>query len=269
MVNKKQKIIIGNWKMNPLSVKKAEFIFQKIRKGLSFYLKKADPQGKIVICPPFVYLANFKKIKERTKNKKNILEIGAQDVFWEKEGAFTGEISSAMLKDLGCQYIIIGHSERRNYLQETNQMINRKLKHSLKEKLIPILCIGEKKEERKQGLTEKVLAKEIKSAFNGISKEEIKRVYVAYEPIWAIGSGKACNKEEIERVYFFLQKIFNKMYGFRLFQERIKFLYGGSISKENIKNYLDSQILDGFLVGGASLDPENFLSIIRETIFNF
>jgi triosephosphate isomerase len=210
-----KKIIIGNWKMNPNSLAEAKRLFDAVKKT------------KAVICPPFVYLSKFK-----------YKFLGAQDCFWEQGGAYTGEVSPKMLRDLGVKYVIIGHSERRA-LGETEEIIEKKLRAVLKVGLIPILCVGEKKGENAR----KVINKQL----NG----NLKGVIIAYEPIWAIGTGNFCSAEKANKIREFIkQKIDNKI------------LYGGSVNSKIAKDYIDVGF-DGLLVGGASLDAKEFIKIVK------
>lgn len=214
-----KKLIVGNWKMNPDSLIKAERLFK------SFDIKT---KNEVVLCPPFVFLKPGRNYK-----------LGAQDCFYKETGAFTGEVSPKMLKSLGCQYVIIGHSERREIMKEKDVEIGKKVKEALKSKLKPILCVGEKKgEDRKI-----VIKRELKGIPDGI--------IIAYEPIWSIGTGKIPKMEEIEESFELIKKISPKS----------KILYGGSVNGENIKNIL--QVADGALIGGASLNVKEFIKIIK------
>jgi triosephosphate isomerase len=233
------KLIVANWKCNPTTLKEANFLFNSIRKGLRNF-----KNIEVVICPPFIYLP----IVHRSPFK-----LGAQDCFWEEKGAFTSQISPLMLKDLGCEYVIIGHSERRA-LGETDEMINKKLKAVIKAKLRPILCIGETEKERKKGKTFQVLKSQIKKALSGISSFTVHRskFIFAYEPVWAIGTGNPCQPKEAKEVLEFLRK---KL-------KNIPILYGGSVNSKNAKDYIEVGF-NGLLVGGASLNPKEFIEIVK------
>ena len=178
--------------------------------------------------------------------------MGAQDLFWEEKGAFTGEISPLMLKNLGCEYVIIGHSERRK-LGETDEMINKKIKAAIKAKLKPILCIGETEMGRKSGRTFEVLKNQLKKAFNNLTIEQFSNLTIAYEPIWAIGTGNPCLPVDAKKVFLFMQKLFGKT----------PVLYGGSVNSENAINYIREVGFSGLLVGGASLDAKEFIRIVK------
>ena len=236
-------LIVGNWKLNPKTKKEAQSLF-------SFYEKniKRKRNLEIVICPPFVYLP----LLERKK-----IKLGAQDAFWENEGPFTGEISPKMLKEFKVSYVILGHSERRRYFKEDDEMIGRKLKKVLKEKLKAILCLGEKKGEGK-----KTVERQLFKAIEGISKKEIKNLILAYEPVWAIGTGKFCQPQKARAISQFIREILSKKYGKKVSKE-IKIIYGGSVDKKNAIFYL-KEGLDGLLIGGASLKKKEFLKIIEK-----
>jgi len=225
-----EKIIIANWKMNS--------------PNLADWNDLKNPGGiEIIICPPFTQLSNLK-----TKKLKKI-ELGAQNCFWKNEGAYTGEISPKMLKDLGIKYVIIGHSERRQILGETDEMINKKILAALKNNLIPILCVGETSEQRKKGLQKEIVREQLKKDLEGVSNPLI----VAYEPIWAIGTGNYCEPEEASMMIKFIKNLQNK-----------KVIYGGSVNSKNIVSYIQYPEIDGALVGGASLKINEFQKIINE-----
>jgi len=238
-------LIVGNWKMNPENLVKAKEIFNLINKKIKNFRNK-----EIIICPPFVYLTEF---LGKIKNNKKI-KFGAQDCFWENLGAFTGEISPTMLKNLGCDYIILGHSERRQILKETDEMISKKIKAVLEAKLKPILCVGETEKERTDGKTFEVIKNQIQEDLKEIEncKLKIENLIIAYEPIWAIGTGRACQASEAKEVLLFLRKELKKNY----------ILYGGSVNSQNAKDYLKTGF-NGLLIGGASLKPDEFAKIIN------
>jgi len=202
---------------------------------------------EIVICPPFTFLSN---IQYPISN----IKLGAQDCFWEEKGAFTGEISPLMLKNLGCEYIIIGHSERRK-LGETDEMINKKIKAVITAKLKPILCIGETEKERKPGKTFQMLKDQLKDDLKNLTSKtyNLKPLVIVYEPVWAIGTGNPCSSKEAKKVFLFLQKFFGK----------VPVLYGGSVDSENAASYIHEANFQGLLVGGASLNPKEFIKIIK------
>lgn len=220
----KKPFIIGNWKCNPTSLAEAQRIFNSVKKGI-----KNVKNAEVVICPPFIYLPVL-----RTR--------GSQDCFWEDSGAYTGEISPLMLKKLGVKYVIIGHSERRKYFNETDEMVNKKIKAALKQDLRPILCIDN--------------ISQIKNDLKGISKKELRNLILAYEPLFAIGTGKSCGIEKARRMKLLIQK---KLKG------NIPILYGGSVNSQNAQDYIKKAGFQGLLVGGASLKPEEFIEIAKKS----
>ena len=246
-------LIVANWKMNPQSLAEAKKLFDSVKRGIK-NIKKAE----VVICPPYVQFSIF-----NFQFSKN-LKLGAQDVFWEKSGAYTGEVSPAMLKDLGCQYVIVGHSERRRYFSEKDEIVNKKLRAVLEVNLNPILCIGESKEEREQGKTETILKREIILGFKKIPISKFTKVIVAYEPIWAIGTGKPCDPEEAQKMGLLIRKIISKIYN-RTLAQKTPILYGGSVNSKNGASYIKEAGFQGLLVGGASLEAKEFIDLVRKT----
>lgn len=238
--NKSKNLIVANWKMNPLSLKQAQKLFKSI---------KIKSEAEVVVCPPFVYLSSLKA-------------SGAQNCFSEEKGAYTGEVSVSMLKDLGCKYVIIGHSERRKYFQETDELINKKLKAVLNKGLKPIFCIGETGKEREEEKTEQVLLKELEQGLKDVPLSKIAKVNIAYEPIWAIGTGNACDVEEAQKMALLIRKIISKLYN-PFISKKMRILYGGSVNSQNAAGYLKEAGFQGLLVGGASLDAKEFIKIIR------
>ena len=236
-------LIVANWKMNPTSLAETKRLFNSVKNGIK-KIKKAE----VVICPPFVYLSTFSQQYRRLV--RGTVRLGGQDCFWEEKGAFTGEVSPAMLKNLGCEYVIIGHSERRRYFQETDEMINKKIKAALKVKLKPILCVGETEEERKNGKAEEILKRQIEKDLKEI---ESFNLIIAYEPVWAIGTGNSCGAGEAQNIKNFISGIIPS----------VKILYGGSVNSGNSKEYIKEAGFGGLLVGGASLDAEEFSKIIK------
>lgn len=243
-----KKIIIANWKCNPTALKEAEKIFKAVKKSSKNIRKR-----EIVIAPPFVFLPVF-------KNSASHLCLAGQNCFYQEKGAFTGEISAKMLKDSGVKYIILGHSERRRIFGETDEMIAEKIKAVLRENLLPVFCLGETKKERKDKQTFRVLEKQIKIGLKKVPLKKINKLIVAYEPIWAIGTGKPCSVEEALRIILFIRKVIARVFNQKA-ARNIRVLYGGSINSKNSSNYLKK--IDGLLVGGASLNPEEFLKILK------
>ena len=240
-------IISANWKMNKTISEAVSFCDEFIP------LVRGINDVEIIIAPPYTALQS---VIERCRGT-NIL-ISAQNLFYEEKGAYTGEISPVMLKDIGCEYSIIGHSERRQYFGETNEIINKKLKAALKVGLRVILCIGETLEERNSGRTFDVLDSQIKGALEGIGLDNI---VIAYEPVWAIGTGVTATPLQAEEAHQRIRALLREIYGSRA--EEIRILYGGSVTPENIDSLMTEPDIDGALVGGASLKPESFAKIVN------
>jgi len=245
----RKRIIAANWKMN-MDFKSIDTYVDKLRN----YMNDINFENKdVFISPPFVYLDYLKK-----KVKEIPVKIGAQNCFYEEKGAFTGEISPLMLKDLGLDFVIIGHSERRNIFNETDEILNKKLKKVLENKILTIFCIGEKLSERESDKTIEILSKQIDNAFMNINKDLLKNLIIAYEPVWAIGTGKNATIDQIKEVHSFIRKYLKKFV-----EINIPILYGGSVKPENIKDIMSLDVVDGVLVGGASLDMDKFIQIIN------
>ncbi len=244
-------LIAGNWKMN-------KDHNEAYTLALALKERLVDVNGiKVVLCPPFTSLQAVSLALQGSS-----LLLGAQDVHWEREGAFTGEISPLMLLSLGCQYVIIGHSERRLLFHENNKIVNLKLKIALKENLTPILCVGETLQEREKGKTEEVVEDQLKGAFAELPPEEIGKLVLAYEPVWAIGTGKTATPKQANDVHLFIRKKLEERCGQNAVKN-ITMLYGGSVKPENAKDLLKETDIDGALVGGASLDVDSFEKIVR------
>ncbi len=239
-----------------MTAKSAENLFKLLNKEL-----RKIRGAEIVVCPPFVYIAGLFEFLLR--RKKTRIKLGAQNCFWEGQGSYTGEISPIMLKNLGCKYIIVGHSERRKFLNETNQMINRKVQAVLALGLIPVLCIGETKEDKERGKISIVLRSQIENALKKVSKKEILKIIFAYEPRWAIGTGSACGSDEACVARLLIQKIIAQKYSLQT-AKKVQILYGGSVNSANAANFIKDAGFQGVLVGSASLDPEEFVKIVKE-----
>ncbi len=252
-------LIIANWKCNPITLKEAKQLFGSVRKGL-----RNVRRAEVVICPPFVYLSNLVEFFSKDRKSQTGLKLGAQDCFWEEKGAFTGEISTVMLKNLGCEYVIIGHSERRRIFQETDEMVNKKLKAVIKTGLKPILCIGETQEQKEKGKIGAVFKRQIKSALAKIPRSKIKNsgLCIAYEPVWAIGSGSPCGIDQAMSAKLLIQKILISFLG-KPVTGKISILYGGSVTSKNAKNFIGGAGMNGLLIGGASLNPQEFIKIVN------
>lgn len=253
-------IIAGNWKMNLLQ-KEAKELFL----GIAYFAEKF-PQEQlptIVLAPTFTSLAAVESM--RCDKCRPLVSIAGQNCNWEKSGAYTGEISVEMLKDAGCEYVIIGHSERRQYFSETDGMINKKAKAILAGGLIPIICCGESLEQREAGITDSHITTQIKAALEGLSEEEITKSAIAYEPIWAIGTGKTCDSDEANRVIAMIRNVVKEV-STASAGDAIRILYGGSVNPSTIEEQMSKSDIDGALVGGASLKIESFNQIIEGTM---
>jgi len=250
----KKQFIAGNWKMN-LSLGEARGLARKICDGL------ADSEAVDVgVFPSFVYLKDICDILSDSK-----VFVGAQNMNMEKCGAFTGEVSGEMLKDIGCTHVIIGHSERRTIYQETNSMINSKIKAALFNDLNPILCVGERQEERDADKTREVVESQLSGGLDGLKSEQVKRLTIAYEPVWAIGTGKTATPEQANEVHVFIRNTMRSKYDNDA-AHCIRIQYGGSVNSKNAKELLGQPEIDGALVGGASLDANSFLNIVSEAV---
>lgn len=211
----------------------------------------------VAVCPPSVYL---QPVAAALRNSN--IKVGAQNVYFEKNGAFTGEISAEMLKDIGVTYVILGHSERRNILGESSETVNRKTHAALAAGLIPIVCVGELLKEREAGVTEEVVRRQFDGSFSGISAEDMTKCVIAYEPVWAIGTGKVATPEQAEEVHAAIRKMIAAKYG-KDAAEAVRIQYGGSVNDKNAEEILAKPNVDGALVGGASLKVDSFLGIIN------
>lgn len=245
-------IIAGNWKMNNLINEAKELVRNVIKEIEEIINNKIE----IVICPPYTTLYSVNELLKKSK-----IKLGAQNLYPIEKGAYTGEISPLMLKDVGCQFVIIGHSERRNYFDETNEFINKKIKFALKYNLIPIFCIGEKLEEREKGQTYKVIEKQLIEGLKDLSIEQIENIIVAYEPVWAIGTGHTATSSQAEEVHLFIRNLLKQNYD-RNLSQNIRIQYGGSVTPTNIEELIKEKNIDGVLVGGASLKISSFVEII-------
>lgn len=249
----RKKIIAGNWKMN-------NDIFQTttLINGITSALSSAQSVKSIVIvCPPFTSLVVAQQLL-----KGSFIKLGAQDVSVHNDGAYTGEISLSMLKAVGCEYVIVGHSERRQYHGETNQLINAKAKKVLDGGLTPIICIGETVEEREKGITDEVLTTQTKGVLAGLSSAEVERSIIAYEPVWAIGTGKTATPQQAEEAHQLIRKVISQLYSWAT-AEKVIIQYGGSVKPDNAKELLSQPNIDGALVGGACLKAESFAAIVK------
>lgn len=247
-------IIAGNWKMYKTIGQAIELV-----NGLTRELYSVDSLTMdIVVCPVFTALSEVGEVLAES----NIM-LGAQDVYWQDEGAFTGEVSPVMLKDAGCNFVIIGHSERRQFFGETNETVNKKIKAALKYNLTPIFCIGEMLKEREGGKTFQVLDDHLENGLRGFTADEIAKIVIAYEPVWAIGTGKTATPAQAQEVHSYIRQKLAQSFGKEVIDE-LRIQYGGSVKPENIAELIKQPDIDGALVGGASLTVESFTAIVKK-----
>ena len=245
----RKKIVAGNWKMNKNPMETKEF-FEKFNSLVK------DSENEVVICAPFIDLAV-------AANEKAVnIAVGAQNMHFEDKGAYTGEVSCKMLKSIGVEYVIIGHSERREYFNETDDSVNKKLKVALRENITPILCVGETLEERENGIAKDKIVSQIRKDFDEIEKDDAIKIVIAYEPIWAIGTGKTASKEDANEACKWIRDEIKSLYNDEV-AEHVEILYGGSVKSSNAKDLFEMSDIDGGLVGGASLEPEEFAKIVN------
>lgn len=250
-MNKRRLLLAGNWKMmthRESATELAQALVDEIG---------SVTEVDTAICPPFPYLNLVHELIAPSR-----IALGAQNMYFELEGAFTGEVSASMLTDCGCKYVILGHSERRHILGESNEMINRKVKAALDARLHAILCVGELLEEREENKTNDVVGTQLRQGLLGIVPEQLRQVTIAYEPVWAIGTGKVATPDQAEEVHAFIRETLNKLYGADLAQA-IRIQYGGSVKPDNAQGLLSMPNIDGALVGGASLKAEDFAQIVQ------
>jgi len=247
-------IIAGNWKMYKTVVEAID-----LANGLKRELFKLEGQDiDIVICPAFTALSEVLEVIVDSN-----IQLGAQDVYWQDEGAFTGEVSPVMLKDIGCKFVIIGHSERRQYFGETNESVNNKIKAALRHNLTPIVCVGETLSQRESGSTFKVLDDHIENGLKDITDTDILKIVIAYEPVWAIGTGKNATPQQAQEAQKYIRDLLRKMYNNDI-AYTVRIQYGGSVKPENITELMSQPDVDGALVGGASLKIETFAEIVKK-----
>ncbi len=248
----RRKVIAGNWKMNN-DLQQSISLIEELKQKLGNKSFNCD----VIICPPFTSLSEAKKLVEGS-----IIKLGAQNMFYEDSGAYTGEISASMIKSVGCDYVILGHSERRTIFGEKDELINRKIRKALAQKIKPIFCVGETLEERENDITEKVIKKQVEKGLMNVTPDEILDVIIAYEPVWAIGTGKTATPAQAQEVHQFIRKLLTNMYS-KDFANMIVIQYGGSVKPENAKELLSKKDIDGALVGGACLNADSFIGIIE------
>jgi triosephosphate isomerase len=246
-------LIAGNWKMNG-TLGEAGALARGIRKALE---ERPFAGVEVVVCPPYLAILRVREALEGSA-----IRLGAQDVHWEAKGAFTGEVSPPMLREAGCTHVIVGHSERRHIMGESNELVNRKLKAALAHDLTPIVCVGELLEERTGGDTRRVVERQALKAFEGVPSADAARAVLAYEPVWAIGTGKTASPQQAQEVHHFLRNTMVRIAGAEV-AGAIRILYGGSVKPDNIRDLMAQPDVDGALVGGASLDAGSFEKIVR------
>ncbi|MDH3344261.1 MAG: triose-phosphate isomerase [Desulfobacteraceae bacterium] len=244
-------LIAGNWKMFKTGPEAVETTDRLVK------LLSTTIDVDVMIAPPFTALALVSDMLKKTP-----ISLGAQNLFWEAEGAFTGEISASMLVSAGCRYVIVGHSERRQYFGETDETVNKKIKAAVKNDLIPVMCIGESETERESKETFSVLDRQVQKGLKGFSADEMETLVIAYEPIWAIGTGKTATADQAQEIHLFLRAMLGKKFGNKL-AKSLRILYGGSVKPDNITNLMTMPDIDGALIGGASLEPETFSKIVQ------
>ncbi|EHN15714.1 MULTISPECIES: triose-phosphate isomerase [Clostridium] len=243
-------IIAGNWKMNK-TVKEAVELVKELKPLVK------DAKCDVVVCPTYVCLP---AVLEEVKGSN--IKVGAQNMHFEESGAYTGEIAPKMLEELGVHYVIIGHSERRQYFNETDETVNKKVKKAFEHNLIPIVCCGESLDQREGNITEKVLEEQIKVGLKELNKEQVEKLVIAYEPIWAIGTGKTATDEQANETIGYIRTVVKAMYGESV-ADKVRIQYGGSVKPGTIKAQMNKEEIDGALVGGASLKAEDFAAIVN------
>ncbi|OGW02982.1 MAG: triose-phosphate isomerase [Nitrospinae bacterium RIFCSPLOWO2_01_FULL_39_10] len=244
-------LIVGNWKMNNSTAESVD-LAEKLKKTVK------DMAGvDVVVAPPFTALGSVRDVI-----KGSIIKLGAQNLFWEDKGAYTGEVSPLMIRDLDCEYVIIGHSERREYFKESDEIVNKKIKAALRNKLKAIVCVGESLKEREEDKTMQVIESQVKKGLQGLSLSEAKELIIAYEPVWAIGTGRNATPAQANEVHTYIRKLVSQIFNEGI-ASNIKILYGGSVKPSNSAELMSEKEIDGALVGGASLEAESFAQIVR------
>lgn len=251
MNSKRKPILAGNWKMNKTTAEAKELATALIP------LVKGVADREIVLGPPFTSLQT---VAEAIKGSN--ISLSAQNMHWEDKGAFTGEVSADMLLDIGCTYVIIGHSERRQYFGETDESVNKKVKQALKKGLLPIMCVGETLAEREAGKLNEIINRQVTGGLKELSADDMKKVVIAYEPVWAIGTGKTATPEQANDVHALIRGIVKGLYNDEI-SDGLRIQYGGSVTPENVSQLMGMPDIDGALVGGASLKPESFAALVN------
>ena len=248
----RRKVIAGNWKMHKDLSESQNLISKLINE-----LRKEEVNCDIIICPPFTSLSEAAGLVKNT-----IVKLGAQNMHYEDKGAFTGEVSAAMLKSVGCEYVILGHSERRAIFSESDEMINKKIKKALGSGLRPIFCIGETLQQRESGTMNDVIKRQVTDGLQHVSTGEMEKIIIAYEPVWAIGTGVTATPQQAQEVHVYVRQLINNIFGDDT-AEKLIIQYGGSVKPDNAAELLSQSDIDGALVGGACLEADSFLKIIK------
>ena len=248
----RKKVIAGNWKMNK-NLSETVSLISGIKNGL----QNIKVNAEVISCPPFTSLETASALI-----KDSVIKLGAQNMYFENDGAYTGEISASMLLSVGCEYVILGHSERRAIFGETNEIINKKIKKAIESGLKPIFCVGETLQEREKGITKDVVGSQVKEGLVGISEEDFGKVIIAYEPVWAIGTGLTATPDQAQEVHAFIRGLIKSLYSSAA-AEKVIIQYGGSVKPDNARELLSQPDIDGALVGGACLKVESIIDIIK------
>lgn len=251
MNSQRKPLLAGNWKMNT-NLQEAIQLVTDLKK-----LVNDVNDRDILVCPPFTAIAPVSDVL-----RDSVIMVGGQNLHWEEKGAYTGEVSAQMLKSVGATYVIIGHSERRQYFCETDETVNKKINAALKHHLLPIVCVGETLQERETNVTFKVIEKQIRDGLKQPATDNPKLITIAYEPVWAIGTGKTATPEQAEEVHAFIRKLIAELFG-KETADQMRILYGGSMTPDNVKALMSQPDIDGGLIGGASLKPDSFAKIVK------
>lgn len=250
----RKKIIAGNWKLNKTSLESIDLV-NALKRELDG-VRQAD----VVVCPPFTALADVHEVLTDSH-----IQLGAQNVYWEDSGAFTGEVSAPMLKDLGVEYVIIGHSERRQFFNETDATVNKRLNAVLNHGLVPIVCVGENLQEREGNKTFDVIRTQCRGSLAGLKPEQMKKTVIAYEPVWAIGTGKTASPAQAQEVHKFIRDLVREQFGAEV-ADVVRIQYGGSVKADNAAELMSQPDIDGALVGGASLKADSFSQLVKNSV---
>ena len=248
----RRKVIAGNWKMHK-DLNETQSLVTKLSNALS----KEEVKCDVIICPPYTSLSEASSLI-----KDSVIKLGAQNMHFEEKGAFTGEVSTSMIKSVGCEYVILGHSERRTVFGENDEVINKKIKKALASNLKPIFCVGETLGERESGIMKDVIKRQVTDGLQQVSKSEMEKIIVAYEPVWAIGTGKTASPEQAQEVHVFIRELISEIFGNDT-AENLIIQYGGSVKPDNAHELLSQNDIDGALVGGACLEADSFTAIIK------